>query len=437
MKHCIRRSCHIPILALMVFLCILSSEASAQYFQLRLVSSAYAWQRQDTVSQSSHHLFGYQTAQLSLSKDNVSLHTYLQGFNDFSGPLKNKGTLRFYDLYIKYSNFLDMIDVSFGRQMIFAGVGNGTIDGGLLSARFFDSRLKLIGYYGALPVANGKLTMVDDQSHNNMLGAQIVGSPASYAKLSFSYMRKLIKPETYWMTRASDSLGTVHSVEISPTAESEQYLSGDVNIDYDIVSAYARTDADLNLEKISRVQLFTRVKVMEPLALTGEYIHREPRLSYNSIFWVFTYNAISEYEVGAEYTILKDWQVFGRFGNVSYGDEKSNRVTLGGNMKYASASFSWNTGYAGELTALSANAGYPLFNNTLTPTIMAGYASYKLSEDAPQSNAMNLGVGAVYRPFPLLSLDMQVQWLRNNVYNNDVRLFLRASYSLSDQLNLF
>jgi hypothetical protein len=270
-----------------------------------------------------------------------------------------------------------------------------------------------------------------------MLGAQVVGSPASFAKLSLSYMKKLIKPETYWMTRASDSLGAVHSVEISPRAESEQYISGDVNIDYDIISAYARTDADLNLEKISRVQLFTRVKVMEPLALTGEYIHREPRLSYNSIFWVFTYNTISEYELGAEYTICKDWQVFGKYGAVSYGDDNSNRITLGGNMKYVSASFSWNTGYGGELAAFSANAGYPLFDNKLTPTLMAGYASYKLSESAPQSDAMSLGVGAVYRLFPILSFDMQVQWLRNTVYNNDVRLFFRASYSLSDQLNLF
>jgi hypothetical protein len=437
MKYSIPRNKCTLSTFLAILICFISTEASAQFFQLRLVSSAYAWQRQDTVDRSSQHLFGYQTAQLSLSQENISFHTYLQGFNDFSGPLKNKGTLRFYNLYVKYANFLDMIDVSFGRQMIFAGVGNGTIDGGLLSARFFDSRLKLLGYYGALPIANGQLKTSDDQAHNNMLGAQVVGSPGSIATLSLSYMRKLIKPETYWMTRALDSLGAVHSVEISPTAESEQYLSGDVSIDYDIVSAYARTDADLNQEKISRVQLFTRVKVIEPLALTGEYIHREPRLSYNSIFWVFTYNAISEYELGAEYAICKDWQVFGKFGNVSYGDENSNRVTLGGNMKYASASLSWNTGYGGELAALSANAGYPLFDNTLTPTIMAGYASYKLSEDAPQSNAMNLGVGAVYRPFPILSLDMQVQWLRNNVYNNDVRLFFRASYALSDQLNLF
>jgi hypothetical protein len=432
-----QRNSFVLVFLLGLFLCLIVSQASAQLFQLRLVSSAYGWQRHDTVGQSSTHLFGYQTVQLTLAEENLSLHTYMQGFNDFSGPLKNKGTLRFYNLYVRYADILNMLDVSFGRQMIFAGVGNGTIDGGMLSARFFDSRLKLIGYYGALPVANGQLKMVDDQAHNNMVGAQVIGMPTSYSKLSLSYVRKLIKPETYWMTRALDSLGAIHSVEISPRAESEQYLSGDVSVDYSIVSAYARTDADLYLEKISRVQLFTRIKVMDPLALTGEYLHREPRLSYNSIFWVFTYSAISEYDLGAEYTIYKDWQVFGKFGNISYGNGNSNRFTLGGNMKYASASFSWNTGKGGELTSVSANAGYPLYDNQLTPTLMAAYTSYKLSETAPQSNALSIGAGAVYRPFPLLSLDLQIQWLRNNVYNNDMRLFLRASYLLSDHLNLF
>lgn len=437
MKHGRQQGKITPALILIFLLFAFCYDASAQFMQMRLVSSAYAWERQDTVGQSSQHLFGYQTAQLSLTQENISFHTYLQGFNDFMGPVKNKGTIRFYNFYLKYANFLNIIDASFGRQMVFAGVGNGTIDGGVVSARLFDSRLKLQGYYGTLPVTNGQLKMVDDQSHNNMLGAQIVGVPSDFARVSFSYMRKLIKPETYWMTRSLDSLGAVQNVEISPTAESEQYVSGDINIDYDFFSYYVRTDADLNTEKISRVQFFSRVKVLKPLALTGEYIHREPRLSYNSIFWVFTYNTISEYELGLEYSVYKDLQVFGRYGNVSYKDENSSHITIGGNMKYASASFSWNTGYAGELTALSVNAGYPLFDNTLTPTIMAGYASYKLSESSPQSNATNIGVGAVYRPIRLLSLDAQVQWLRNNIYNNDVRLFLRVSYFLSEQLNLF
>ncbi|RPI06570.1 MAG: hypothetical protein EHM64_02505 [Ignavibacteriae bacterium] len=426
-------------LTILTVLCLLLSgtdEASAQFFQLRLVSSANAWQRQDTVGQSSNHLFGYQTIQLSLAGEQLSFHTYMQGFADYAGPLKNQGTLRFYNFYLKYSNLLNMADVSLGRQAVFAGVGNGTIDGGLASVRLMDSKVKLLGYYGSLPMAGQRLELNDDPKNNNMYGAQIVGNPVDFARLSVSYMAKNIKPESYWALR-KDSLFNPLVTEINPTATAEEYVSGDVSVDYDIVSAYARGDMDLNQEKLSRVQFFTRVKVMEPLSVTGEYIHREPRLSYNSIFWVFAYNTISEYELGAEYAICKDWQVFGKYGAVSYGDDNSNRVTLGGSMKYASASFSWNTGYGGELAALSVNAGYPLFNNKLTPTIMIGYANYKLSSNAPTTNALSAALGAVYRPVSALSLDAQVQWIQNKIYSNDVRLFLRGSYYLNEHLNIF
>jgi hypothetical protein len=432
MKRSIQRSILI-ILAMFIFL---FCKTSAQFLQLRLVSSANAWQLQDTVGQSSNHLFGYQTVQLSLSGENLSFHTYLQGFNDFAGPLKNEGTIRFYDFYLKYTNIFEMLDFSLGRQEVFAGVGYGTIDGGIASVRLLDSRLKVLGYYGALPSPGQKFEMIGDQKDNNMFGAQVIGLPTDFARVSLSYMQKNIKPENYWAIR-KDSLFNPVTTEISPSATAEQYLSGDVSIDYDIISAYARSDFDLNQENFSRVQLFTRVKVMDPLSLTGEYIHREPRLLYNSIFWVFAYNTISEYEIGAEYSICKDWQVFGKFGSVSYGDDNSNQVTLGGSTKYVSASFSWNTGYGGDLAAFSLNAGYPLFDNQLTPTIVVGYAHYKLESNAPISDALSGAIGAVYRPIPALSLDAQVQWIQNKIYNNDVRLFLRGSYYLGEHLNIF
>ena len=357
-------------------------KVSAQFFQLRLVSSAYSWQQQDTIGQSSNHLFGYQTAQLSLSGEHLSFHTYLQGFNDFVGPLKNNGTIRFYNFYIDYTDLFDKVDISLGRQAVFAGVGNGTIDGGIASIRLLDSRLKVLGYYGALPSTEQKFEMISDQKDNNMFGAQIIGTPSDFVRASLSYMQKNIKPETYWAIR-KDSLYNPVSTEISPSATAEQYVSGDVSVDYDMLSVYARSDFDLNQENFSRFQFFTRVKITEPLSLTGEFTHRDPRLLYNSIFWVFAYNTISEYELGAEYTICKDWQVFGKIGSVSYGDDNSNQVTLGSNMKYVSASFSWNTGYGGELAAFSLNAGYPLLNNKLTPTITIGYAHYKLESNAP------------------------------------------------------
>ena len=193
MNRSIQRSILI-ILAMFIFV---FSETSAQFFQLRLVSSASAWQQQDTIGQSSNHVFGYQTAQLSLSGEHLSFHTYLQGFNDFAGPVKNEGTIRFYNFYLDYTNLFEMLDISLGRQAVFAGVGNGTIDGGVASVRLLDARLKVLGYYGTLPSSGDKFEMIGDQKDNNLFGAQVIGMPADFARISLSYMQKNIKPETY------------------------------------------------------------------------------------------------------------------------------------------------------------------------------------------------------------------------------------------------
>jgi len=429
-----------------VLLALSASCLTAQRLQMRLVTSGYAWQRQDTVDQSSQHLFGYQTVQLSLAGTDLSFHTYLQGFNDFSGPLKNEGLVRLYNLYFKWTNIAQIGDISVGRQAIYAGVGSGTIDGGTAAVRLFDSRLKLLGYYGSLAAPQQKAKLISDAKDNYMTGAQVVGSPVEFAQLSVSYVNKHIQREAYVAMRR-DSLFNPFPVEINPTASAEQYVSGDLNVDYNtLISAYLRYDYDLNLGKDARFQFFTRVKPFEsldvgflkPLGFTAEYLQREPRLSFNSIFWVFAYNTLKDYELGGEYAITPVWQVFAKYGSVSYGDDDSKRVTVGANGDHVSISLTRNTGYAGQLSAASANFGYPLYQNKLMPTIMVSYARYKLGEGATQlDDALSLALGVVYRPIPVISFDTQAQWIQNKIYKNDLRLFLRVSYLFSQQLGIF
>ncbi|MBI3585984.1 MAG: hypothetical protein HY088_02510 [Ignavibacteriales bacterium] len=424
--------------SIIALLLLFSATTVAQRFQARLVSSAYAWERQDSVGTSSQHLFGYQTVQLSLAGENLSCYTYVQGFNDFTGPVKNDPLVRLYNFYFKWSNIANIGEVTLGREAIFAGVGTGTIDGGTIGAKFFDSRLRVLGYYGLLPAPRMKAELIGDRKNNFMTGGQIVGSPVEFAQVSLSYTKKHIKPDAYLAIRR-DSLFNPYTIEIKPTAEAEEYLSGDVNVEYaERVSGYARYDYDMLLEKMSRLQLFTRVKVLEPLSITGEYIQREPRLFYNSIFSVFTYNTLKEYEAGAEYSLPWNVQVFGKYGSVSYGDgETSQRITVGANSKHASLSLSRNVGYAGELSAASVTVGYPFCDNKLTPTFMLSYARYKLSENASLDNALSMALGAVYRPIQVLSFDTQLQWVQNKIYSKDMRLFVRASYFFSHQLGIF
>lgn len=431
---------------LLTCLLVLSvSGAFGQRLQARFVTSAYAWERQDTIGTSSQHLFGYQTVQLSLAGEQLSFHTYLQGFNDFAGPVKNDPTVRLYNLYAKWSNIAHIADVSIGRQPVFAGVGTGTIDGGLASLRFLDSKLKVVGYYGSLPALRYKASMIENAADNSMMGGQVVVAPVEFAQASVSYMKKNMRPETYLGTRR-DSLFNPYLVEIKPSATAEEYLSGDVSLDYrEIISGYARFDYDLLLEKNSRFQLFTRltpfgstsVKALQPLSLTAEYLQREPRLFFNSIFSVFSFASLKEYEVGAEYAIGTNWQVFAKYGSVAYNDATQNQITLGVNGEHISASLTRDDGDGGELSAASLNLGYPLFDNKLTPTLLIGYAHYKLSEFAPLENALSVAVGAVYRPLRTFSVDAQAQWIQNKIYNTDIRFFVRVNYLFSQQLAIF
>ncbi len=413
-----------------------ASSAVSQLIQARFVSSAYAWQQQDTVGQSSDHLFGYQTVQFTAATENLAFSTYWQGYNDFAGPLKGKGQYRLYNMYLRAADLFEMFDVTLGRQFVFAGVGNGTIDGGRAAIKVFDSQIKIDGYYGTLPPPLQKAQLIDDGENNYMAGAQFVATPADEAQLSLSYMKRAIQPSVYKATRR-DSLFNPYLVDIKPSAREEEYLSGDVNVDYEgWLSAYGRYDYDLIFEKNSRFQLFTRVKATDEVGLTAEYLQREPRVSFNSIFSAFTFNTLKEYEFGFELSLPDHPQYFVRFGYLSYDDENVRTITVGANAKYAGLSVSTRAGYPGEITSGSLNLGYPMMENTLTPTLMLGYARYKLNENAPLEGALSAGLGVVYRPMTELSVDTQLQWIRNKIYQNDTRLFVRLSYLFLQRLDL-
>ena len=59
------------------------------------------------------------------------------------------------------------------------------------------------------------------------------------------------------------------------------------------------------------------------------YNYRAPQIRYNSIFAVFDFGNTHEIEGGIDYKINKDFTVYGKFGNVDYKDENSQRITLG------------------------------------------------------------------------------------------------------------
>ena len=421
----------------LLLLIALPVSLSAQRLQGRFVTSAYAWDNQGTIDSSVSHLYGYQTLQLSYATEDIQLNTYLQGFNDFAGPLKNDFQFRLYNLFLKWRNIGGIGELNVGRQYISAGAGNGVVDGALGSVRLWDAKLRLVGFWGILAPMGMKAEIREDAGDNSLFGGQIILSPVPEAQVSVGYAQKKMKSPSYKTTRP-DSLFNPFPVEINPSAEEEQTLSGELRVDSpNFLSGYFRYDFDIKTEKTARFHLFARGRIVDDLWATGEYLQREPRIAFNSFFSVFAYSEIRDYELGLEYAVTSDLRVFGKYGAVSYGEEDQWRVTLGGSWKYFSASISHNTGDNGRISALSLNAGYPLWDRMLTPTLAVSYANYKLSQYDDLDNALSIAPGVVYRPLSWLSLDTQVQWLQNSIYKNDLRVMVRASYFFSERLDVF
>ncbi len=408
--------------------------ASAQIVTGRLSTSFYTWEKFDTTDVSTTYLRGFQTVQLNVAQDDVSLHTYLTGALMTSD---GGGLTRFYNLYVRWANIGKVADLSFGRQAVYAGVGTGTIDG--LAAKFhlFHDGVTVLGYAGAAPEVGYR--GVHGNFHDNLsLGGQVIAALVPDLRAGISYLNRREERDPYWAIRARDTSYVPVPYYVTFEPDAEELLGADVSYQYGgLVSVYGRYDHDLKNERASRVQANLRVQATPRLAFTGDYMHRLPRVSYNSIFSAFVQNSVDEVEGGVEYEFTPQFRAFGRVASVTYADDRSTRWSVGVASGYGTFSYAGGNGYAGELQSFSLQAVYPLAENRIIPSVGAAYASYKLSADQDAMNAWSFLAGGTYRPSGSFSFDLQGQWLANKVYARDLRGFVKFNYWFRERLDLF
>lgn len=423
--------------ALLPLLILGAPSAPAQLVNGRFTTSFYTFQRFDTVGTSRTYLRAYQSVQLSMAKHDFSVHASLQGAVNGTNDFGDNGNVRFYNLYLRWADIGKMLDLSLGRQAVYAGVGNGTIDGLSARARIMNDQITATAYGGAS--VNDEYTGVRNNWHDNLnLGGQVVTTLVPSARIGLSYMNKREERDPYWTLRARDTTYVPLPAYIANESMASQLGSADVFWSYGrIVSVYGRYDYEFNYKETSRGQGSVRVNVTDALALTGDYTYRKPEISFNSIFSVFTMNSTSQVEGGLEYGFTPLLRAFGKLGVVSYTDTTSMTWTLGLNSGYGSVSYSGSTGYAGELESFSAQAAYPVYDRLLVPSLGVSWSLYRLSADDQRHNALAVLAGATVRPTRNFSFDVQGQWMTNREYSRDMRLQVKLMYWFAERVSLF
>jgi hypothetical protein len=203
-----------------------------------------------------------------------------------------------------------------------------------------------------------------------------------------------------------------------------------------LFDADARLNYDFNFEEISKVEFNGRYDQIDNLGINLYYNYRAPQIRYNSIFAVFDYGNTQEIEGGLDYKINSDFTVYGKFGNVEYKDDNSQRISLGVNTSYGSLNFRNTFGYAGELMSVSLYSARTLPCGMITPSLGLAYTNYKLSEDAESSDIISVLAGVNVRPWNTLSFDLQGQFSDNKIYKNDMRIFFKINYWFNTNLEL-
>ncbi len=425
----------LPLFAALLLLC--AASMSGQTVNGRLITSLYTWERHDTVGVSAKYMRAYQIVQLDVSKANVVLHTYLQGTTDFSNPLGNDPRIRVYNLFVDVKDIGSMADVKLGRQPVFARAGVSAIDGLCLKARPFGSDYSFTLYGGGLvpPDESGKF--ISNLKDNYLLGAQFVMSAIPNTRVGLQYLNRHIKPEAFTVIRR-DTLAPpndIKTISIDNASPANQYASVDVSYDSrSLFTMYGRLDFDISAAVVSRGEISCRYNVTGELGVTAEYVHREPRVPYNSIFSVFEHSGTNEFGVGADYFFSKLLSVYARYSYLSLEDTGSQQITVGLNAGYGSLVYAHNFGYSGDLDGIYAQIMYPFMNRKLMVSGGISYSSYRLSgytlpgSQSDRESALTGLIGVTVRPVNVISFDVQGQLVTNRIYKMDYRLFVKVNY---------
>ncbi len=393
----------------------------------RVSSSAYSFERFDSLKNSETYIRGYQQAQLNVAYSKFSLHTSVNLENSYKNPLDYDSRVRFYNLYVEGTNLWNFATIKLGRQPIFSGIAGGVFDG--LGVKLTGYNLIADGYVGANVPAYQELKLIDDWSSNNIVAAKVRALPYEGVIFGVGYVSKNFKAEDYWAKRLDENLNPVLTL-IRHNSTEYQYLTGEASYEKEENRLFLRTnyEYDLNLNKTSKIEVEGEGALAEKLDAVVYGNYREPRVRYNSIFSVFDFGNTKEVEAGLSYRFEQNFILSGRYGYTDYKDESASRANLSLSTPYGAVSYRKTFGYAGELNSLSLNTGYTLYDGFLTPSAAVSFTDYKLSKDDAKQNLVSFLFGVNIRPVRSFSVDLQGQYLDNKYYQKDVRFLVKLNY---------
>ncbi len=424
------------ITLLFIFIAFVSNSLS-QSLNLRFNHFFYSWERADSINgDMKSHLRGYQNLSADINKNNWGFSTWMQTGEDFTNRVGRGFDFSLYNAYIKGTNLFGALDLKFGRQLVFAGVGRGSLDGILMKLKTGKfSEYQFTVYGGFNTPGNYSFTNYGSLNNDFLAGARLgyYGPQGIVAGLSF--MEKRRYQSGYSATRLDSAFNTA---EYRFETDSKQLTLAGFDFSYNYLNkleTFGKLYYDFNRELIYKGELNAAYS-FGSARISASYLYREPLINYNSIFWTFDHNSYREFEGAFSYTLNNGYMLFAKAANVSYEEDNSLRYQIGFSAANFGLSCIGYSGFAGNSLGFNANGSMQLIKEELSASASVNYSNYRIGNiEQENSNALGILAGLDYTPDRKFTVSLQGQLATNKNYQYDSRVLLGFNYWLFSKLN--
>jgi hypothetical protein len=383
-----------------LLLLLLAASMLPAQFSVRggLQTWVYTWSQPDQ----DRNVDFYQGVQLDLRHQQyrqLGLRTYLE-FN-YIQQREDLG-IRAYNIYATWRDDSRAWQINLGRQFLFNGVINGTIDGINITYRpSSDWRFRVVGGIEA-PFDRG--WMLQNFENHNAFGAYAAYTPGPLINADLSYFQRQNSGGLTWQQAGTRLYGELLD-----------------NLHYQGVYDHNLLSGNYQGMRLRFLYLIS------DFGFTVEYNDQMPRVFEDSFFRIFELEAYSQARTQVTYDFAR-YQFAVQFLYTMYAEDADDQqVVVSVSGPYGTIGGVFQDGYGGENIGAFGDVRY-----NLTPELLLrAYASvYNYRRYAVQisQDAIAYSLGATYRFLPNLALRLEGQQASNGYYSQDWRGMLFLNY---------
>jgi len=383
-------------------------------------SSAYTFSRQDLNDSTLTHVRLYQTFLLrgsdlflKNSRLNFSGVFYTDPVNTFS----NEPVIQLHSFNYTTFWFKRRLEVVLGRQFHYSVSDAGRLDG--LSTGYRWKRVNLTGFVGAYVPASG---LTDKPMDNLFMGIEAGWKPSNSLALKAGVSDKRHTRPVYRSARMGKNIEVPASIK--------KRFGFQARWQHQDVAVYLRSRHQLKPFQLADFLIqgtYQGSKIRPFRNLVLEYNLREPRIPENSIFSVFESHASQEFRLSGQVGLPK--RMTGRFQlrQVLFQGDQATIISAGAGTSNLQLSLIHQEGYGGASNRLVMSHFITLRNLNLASKVTVG--NYRLLEGSWDDLA-TVTLRGSYPVWKKITLNTEIDILRNKYYSRDIRFLLGLKYWL-------